>query len=590
MDKLKMAIKIARTAYFKKISTLKQLYMIAQQILSQTDIQDVEEFVNSNITILITAEDFNQLINNGDLLIIFQQSKDKYANYIINYLLDKYEIIDMKNFNEAFRQSILSLKLNIQFVITKTPYVILNVTKEEFNKFIDNILQQKQIIDLIKKEVLDTPSEKIEIVKNTNRLINDISSIKLKKEESIQIDGRLIHHISHDNNWRAFVYINGNILINRNYRIGHGELFKLYFNNLEENHANDIIPFQKCTASFANIRKYHGVRGVIKDNVALLIDAEGLVAEAARIVNQQLGCTVLAFINSFNTLIRKAQIMSSEEYAQGEVYVPTEQDILDTQQIPFEELIKPVEQEVKAQLYKDVKRLVSSYARHYIHKNKDKTNDELYSFVMSKINFSSIFWDLIYYSYPLSEYFRPIKSEKQLHYDFVNYMKKHFALYIRLLIDKYKNELVLNYKQQSKDKNYHTDPYIRTPEQLDLLIDDVHDLIQLDASFTINYKCRDSAFIFVKGEAYTGDSHINLMRKYLRKNNISDPYYFNLENINKLQLPYAYGHIYHGRALINWYKYCTRDEVKNALLKKGKYFIYDYNTNEQTLYRLAQKI
>ena len=76
----------------------------------------------------------------------------------------------------------------------------------------------------------------------------------------------------------------------------------------------------------------------------------------------------------------------------------------------------------------------------------------------------------------------------------------------------------------------------------------------------------------------------------MKKHNINNSYFFNKENIDKIQLPYAYGHIYRGRALINWYKYCTVDDVKNALLKKGKYFIYDYNTKEQTLHRLAKKL
>ena len=296
----------------------------------------------------------------------------------------------------------------------------------------------------------------------------------------------------------------------------------------------------------------------------------------------------------YNLLIRIANEyipQSSDEYSNGERYYPTEQDILDMNQKPFEKIIRPLENQIKQFLFKEIKHLMTAQVRHYIHKHKDDSIEKIYNFVLSKINFNLIFDNLLWSSFETLELIDDNTiSEKQLKYDFINYIKKYFSLYIHLLIDKYKNEIILNYNQQSQDKNYNSDPYIRTPEQLDLLIDDVGDDIQLDQSFNINYKCRDSAFIFVKNTAFTGNSHINLMNKYIEQNNINDPYYFNIENIDKIQLPYAYGHIYRGRALINWHKYCTVEEVKDALLKKGKYKIYDYNTNAQTLHRLAQKI
>ena len=290
-------------------------------------------------------------------------------------------------------------------------------------------------------------------------------------------------------------------------------------------------------------------------------------------------------------LIKKAeQWISSEDYTNGEKYYPTDQDIKDTLQEPFDKLIKPIEKEIKEYLQKEIRTIISSSARHFIHKNRNIDNDSLYDFVLKHINFSKLFSELKYNFEFEYDYFDHIISYRQLEFEFTNYVKKYFALYMRLLIEKYKKEVILNIKEQNEDKNYNTDPYIRTPEQLDLLIDNIGDYIQLDQSFNINYKCRDSAFIFVKNKAYTGKSHIDLMQDYLSTHGIDDPYYFNIENIDKLKLPYSYGHIYRGKALINWHKYCTVDEVKNALLKEGKYIVYDYNTKEQILHRLAKKI
>ena len=283
------------------------------------------------------------------------------------------------------------------------------------------------------------------------------------------------------------------------------------------------------------------------------------------------------------------QYMSSDEYNQGKRYIPTEQDIKDSLQEPFKEIIKPIENEIKQYLQKEIRNLISSRVRHYIHKNNTQSNDDLYKFVLDNINFNTIFYKLKY-EFDFYDYFKFSISPKQLEYEFNQYLRYHFSLYIRLLINKYKQEIILNIKQQQQDKNYHIDPYIRTPEQLDKIIDEIGDTIQLDQSFNINYKCRSSAFIFVKGQAFTGNSHINLLNKYMEDNNIDDQYYFNIENIDKIKLPYAYGHIYKGKALINWHKYCTAEEVKDALLKEGKYHVYDYNTNEQTLYRLAHLI
>ena len=283
-------------------------------------------------------------------------------------------------------------------------------------------------------------------------------------------------------------------------------------------------------------------------------------------------------------------IISSDDYNNGEYYYPTEQDIRDMNQEPLESLIQPIKDKFDNIIKQNIKDIISSKFRHYIHKNKGKNNDELYSFIFNNIPYGYIWNNEVHnIEYEFIEQFYHILSRQQIQYEFQLYIQKNFTEYIKSLINLYKNETILNSEQQYKDKNYINNIYIRRPDQLVHLIDDIGDTIQLDSSFNINYKCRDSAFIFVINQAYTGGSHYDLMQKYLNINNINDKYYFNIENITKNKIPYSYGHIYKGIALINHTYNTTAEEVKNALLKKGKYRVYDFDTNKKTLYRLADK-
>lgn len=574
----------------------------------------IDDFLHRNINFIENANQLNQqLIVSGQFeQIINQFFKEDFPKFLVAFTMQKYDKVDQAvkaliNDNSelltAWKMCIKYFyhlnKLNVNSIATMSnPICLLGITDSELDKFSEQALNNNQLKQLLIKLIEEVSPVKVESYFNANQIIDDLSKLKLEVDKSLPVDGKLVHNISHSNRWIPLVYINGNVITdtatNGNRRTIHAKIFGDWFKNTDVNHDNDLVKYKKCPCNYPNIRKYHGVRGVMKDNVVILIDAEDLMSEAAEAINAKLGCKVLAFYNSFNNIVRKAYntgFISSQDFLDEEDLnkYPTEQDWKDSMQIPFDKLIKPVEEKIKNFLRKEIRTIMSSSVRHYIHKNKEKSNEELYNFVISNISFSPLLYEL-QYDYEIDEYLQPIISRPQLCFDFINYIKLHFALYIKLLIDKYRKELILTSEQQHNNLNYYTDPYIRTPEQLALLIDDVGDNIQLDQSFNINYKCRDSAFIFVRGEAFTGDSHINLMTKYLKKHNIDDKYYFNLENIDALKLPYAYGHIYQGRALINWHKYCTVEDVKNALLKEGKYKVYDYNTSKQTLHRLAKKI
>lgn len=286
---------------------------------------------------------------------------------------------------------------------------------------------------------------------------------------------------------------------------------------------------------------------------------------------------------AYNTgIISSDSLYSSEE----EKYIPTEQDIKDSLQPSFKSLIKPIKQEIDKIITFGIKDFFSAKFRHYIHKHKNDKN--LQQFIFDNLPYGAL-WNNEIYSiiYEFPDQFLHSISLGQVQKEFEQYVRESFNDLIISLINLYKNETVLTEDKQLENKDYQNNKYIRRPDQLVYLIDDIGDTIQLDQSFNINYKCRDSAFIFVKGKAYVGGSHINLMQKYLKQNNIDDPYYFNLESINKLKLPYSYGHIYRGIVLISAVYYTSAEQVKDALLKEGKYKVYDYNIQKQTLYRLA---
>lgn len=432
---------------------------------------------------------------------------------------------------------------------------------------------------------LNIDSSQYPLIKSINNLANMKDKIN---------DKYVITNLERKLDGVPVLYINGTILHTGD---THNELFASYnedylqYTNKWIFNLNDIeMPINWDDCVQLNIPCARLV--LYSNNICeLLVLYAGDTYEISQAVSKKLNCKVYSYDSSINLFIRTANEystwISSDEYTGGERYNPTPQDILNSHQELFDNIIKPIEPEIKQYLFKEIKRLMTAKVRHYLHKHKEFSNDDLYNFVMKHINFTSILesieWDFI-------DYFDNVISEEQLQFDFLNYLKYHFSLYIRLLINKYQNEIILTREQQLTDTNYLNDPYIKTPEQLAEIIDNVGDTIQLDNGFNINYKCRDSAFIFVRGEAFTGDSHINLMKKYMKKYNINDPYYFNIENIDKIKLPYSYGHIYRGKALINWYKYCTTEEIKNALLKRGKYHVYDYNINKQTLYRLAHLI
>ena len=320
--------KMINAAYNNK---LLNSFNIKQEDLAELNkslwtIDNITNFLNYNIIFIKNANQLNeQLIINGRLeQLINQFFKEDFAKFLIAFTMQKYNTIEqavkvlITNDNElltALRMCIKYFyhlnKLNINIISTvDNPICLLNIDDSELDKFSEQILANNQLKKALIKHIKEISPIKVESYFNANQIIDDLSKLKIEKEETLPVDGKLVHNISHNNHWIPLIYINGNVIINTtingNKRTMHAKIFNDWFKNTDINHDNDLVKYKKCPCNYPNIRKYHGVRGVMKDNIAILIDAENLMTEAAEAINAKLGCKVLAFCNSFNSIIRKA--------------------------------------------------------------------------------------------------------------------------------------------------------------------------------------------------------------------------------------------------------------------------------------------
>lgn len=284
-----------------------------------------------------------------------------------------------------------------------------------------------------------------------------------------------------------------------------------------------------------------------------------------------------------------ANYISSQDYIDANNLnndEPSEQDIRDMHQAPLYQVIKPIKSQLDDMIKAKIKDLFTAKFRHYIHQHKNDTNLE--KFIFDQFPFDKVIFYPEDIRYDFFDTFFHCISPGQLLNELKQYVANNFNDYINELIQYAKHEKILSIDEQN-NKDYLSNIYIRRPDQLRELLDNIGDTIQLDQSFNINYKCRSNAFIFVYNKADIGHEHIELMENYMKKHNINDPFFFNEENLIKNKIPYAYGHINYECALINYKINTTSEDVKNALLKEGKYKVYDYNTKKQTLYRLARR-
>ena len=199
----------------------------------------------------------------------------------------------------------------------------------------------KQICKYIKKNK-DFKFLSFNNIKNNNDLTEKVYAMQADKYEisylqigqSIPFDGKYFWwNLSHDISYTPVIYINGNVISSKDGEVskewGHGrvhhrELFTLYFQNMEL-HKNDIIKqseeeWKKCDGfDWDTIRKYNGVRGVIKNNICTLIDAAtpqgkvstGLETIAAQAINQEKQCQVLVISDDMTSISREARLIKN---------------------------------------------------------------------------------------------------------------------------------------------------------------------------------------------------------------------------------------------------------------------------------------
>lgn len=287
--------------------------------------ENIKNFLNSKIIFISTADQLDQyLIHTGQFeLLLRQLLKNDFAKFLIAFSMQKHHNVTnaVKALITDKDELLIALKACIKYfyhlnklhIVTIANSICpLNITDTELDKFSEYVLSTPALNNILIGSIKEISPVKVEAYFNANQMIDDISKLKIEKGQTVPVDGKLVHHISHNNQWIPLVYINGNVIVDttlrNNKRTIHASIFGKWFNNIDENHDDDIIPYKKCSCNFTNIRKYHGVRAIMKNNIVILIDAEDLMAEAAAAINKKLNCKVLAFVNSFNSIFRQAKL------------------------------------------------------------------------------------------------------------------------------------------------------------------------------------------------------------------------------------------------------------------------------------------
>ena len=296
---------------------------------------------------------------------------------------------------------------------------------------------------------------------------------------------------------------------------------------------------------------------------------------------------------SFKTLL--AWLSTDNE----QIYEPTEEELqheLQTADIEnkFEAFIYPNQEKVK----ENIKRIIDSQfinLKDYIKQHLD-----------DKSAIVKQFYSIINLLYLSNEYIIPHISYKNMQHfqqlydpDYHTFFITNFTDYIN---DKIKTcseyltrqlsyDEILNLSPEER-KKYETFHYIRDPHDLYKLQDEIDQVTQLDPNFSLNYKNRHQAFIYINGELLVSTNetqHINLMQDYMTKHHIDDKYYFNADVLKQNNCTYAYGHILYGIALIYATINISYNEVAQKLAQYSRSKVYVFNNFNKTIKRLANK-
>ena len=291
IDSSNKLIDIFNNDKYKKYFKDQCLFLAATKYVKQ-QLLDTDNLKNANIVINDKLNDINSIQQHlaQDLIQIF-----RYNNFFID---------DINNTRLKEKQ-----------------YILLKFNDIELKKFIQYILNNNEIIEIFKQQIINKVDiNKIAEEVHINRILTDLSKINIKIGESIDVDGELLHYMTHDISFLPLIYINGNVIFGNQHevseyggRVHHNVLFDRYFKD-EKLHTNDQIKqemdeWRKCNGNNINdVLKYHGVRAVQKDNVILLIDGGNNTKEATDAIYNKTNNKILALSDNALLLVRTAKI------------------------------------------------------------------------------------------------------------------------------------------------------------------------------------------------------------------------------------------------------------------------------------------
>ena len=302
------------------------------------------EYINNKIYFLSSAEDVINLLKDKTIRNkVFTVLKENFNMNILPEILADYSI----NNNLSSEKSLQKLRKELTYLLTNTIDLAINNmmlngidvndkfticlkmnTKQISESIIKNKtwLKELDLISSIPLEINDELEQKINAIRIDK--YDDIPALAIG--QSVPFNGKYFWwNLSHDTSYIPVIYINGNVITSKlgeispewGYgRVHHRELFDAYFKQMSL-HKNDIIvqteeEWNKCDGfDWDTIRKYNGVRGVIKNGICTLIDAatpqgainSGLEEQASQAIKAKENCQVLSISTDAAYISRYAQ-------------------------------------------------------------------------------------------------------------------------------------------------------------------------------------------------------------------------------------------------------------------------------------------
>lgn len=313
----------------------KEFKEIVQDLLTQ---EEYKEFANycreKNLTISILKQK-----------IISENIAKKYIN--------KYCTI-CKTANELFKYNLPRHKLYLDSTNLKLTNILKSLTTEDINKILlmskeklinwlfdnkiihnfyahDDIYLEDKILFILLPDseyikYVYTYSDNIfnhfkEYLKD---FISIFSFLKLKRGESMKINGQMLANINHEASCKALVYINGNIITGENAsiteRTAHKNLIAKYNHNMDL-HKDDIKNFtEEQWKEIINLPHLeyrsitHCTRCVINKDFIIIIDGGEFIDEVTNALSSKYSQPIFAFDDSLTYIVRTARLINKYSY------------------------------------------------------------------------------------------------------------------------------------------------------------------------------------------------------------------------------------------------------------------------------------